>query len=988
MTVTILNSIKAVVIFMGICAENFATGRNVGRIQSTELTEELCRMAEDEALSMGLKFQRSMDLPLTIEVQRASSFGQQDPVEHNKFHSSWTVSTLDPSSANQPLSPDKATSVLQSISGLSSYCAPASVSRWTTCCSHELELSLLRRTVEELQEGLSNHLARGMTEISAMRTAKRDQIFQALELFGVELNKTLCGSRSRSRPSTPSNCTQLFADISPKFRLMVEQFMVGQSDVTLDISIPIDNLVMQLLIDASCQPDPSTSGTTLEAFNEEIRCHKYCQARLNLILDSMMSNAEHPLLAEPMNRYDFRMRRRRRRKVDLGKLDSKPGDLDQYKLLYSPELLITIRLNRLLMQSLEVAVVLMEGLKEFNAAQGTCAYKLMRMHHCALCAGKTLTRPCPELCLSTLSNCLKPLSQLDAPWNRFIDAIKLVAQTFLQKPQLGLMVQFKQLPKRLIGYFRHLLKTHKHWLQPQCSGTTKLLDLFEMGGPISYEEEAPSSSEMNILRSHQAIMKEMVTKMEQLSNIWSSASSAICTESPHLVPTSKMPDQCWNGTAQARFTPSACEFCDTSESVDPSWRRSPDHPRVVDSWGASNDADNHGRKQRTSSLVENQQQFAANPFGYPGPVRFPQAIHESATEHELSTHRANEILVRASRDLQWSTESLLNEIQTYYTIKHRLFQTNSEQPSSAITGNANNGQTETWIQLPKTEWDKNSATQYAPSKLSGTSADADDMSNSLGMLAYGSMLGWNSYGAQHQMSPGIPSVKQNTGRGLTVETMTRGQYNSPNASSTPRKPIINVYANSNNSGPLEGPVDEGSGLSIGWPLYNWPKLPPTGNESSKPLPVEPNTGTVSIPQESNFEGSGGFPGVQSGLQVDYADYPHLNTFHNFLNPNQLSQDNSPTNINSQGGLSDDEDSIDPNEQPSGSERGVTWMSKLNATSSGQDSYSDKISPTIADNSKKESKSKSDKGLGNRFRWTDRCCAIHLISITVILIGRV
>ncbi|OON17863.1 hypothetical protein X801_06293, partial [Opisthorchis viverrini] len=207
----------------------------------------------------------------TVEVQRASSFGQQDPAERNKFHSSWTVSTLDPSSIDQPQSSDKATSGVQSVSGLSSFCAPPSATRWTTCCSHELELSLLRRTVDELQEGLSNHFARGMTEISAMRTAKRDQIFQALELFGVELNKTLCGQRNRHRSSTPSNCTQLFADISPKFRLMVEQFMVGQSDVTLDISIPIDNLVMQLLIDASCQADPSTSGTTLEAFNEEIR---------------------------------------------------------------------------------------------------------------------------------------------------------------------------------------------------------------------------------------------------------------------------------------------------------------------------------------------------------------------------------------------------------------------------------------------------------------------------------------------------------------------------------------------------------------------------------------------------------------------------------------------------------------------------------------------------------------------------------------------
>lgn len=43
----------------------------------------------------------------------------------------------------------------------------------------------------------------------------------------------------------------------------------------------------------------------------------------------------------------------------------------------------------------------------------------MRMHHCALCAGETLIRPCPELCSTVVTSCLQPLGELHGPWKRF-----------------------------------------------------------------------------------------------------------------------------------------------------------------------------------------------------------------------------------------------------------------------------------------------------------------------------------------------------------------------------------------------------------------------------------------------------------------------------------------------------------------------------------------------------------------------------------------
>ncbi|KAF8568063.1 hypothetical protein P879_04629 [Paragonimus westermani] len=400
-----------------------------------------------------------------------------------------------------------------------SLCQPlnqADLSSRKTCCTLEMEWALLDLTVKQLQQSLSAYLARWSAQVSELRHALRDHIFRTLEVFHMELNRTLCGTLDPRHKV--SSCTQISSELFPKFRLMIEQFLIGQGDANLDISIPIDNLIMQLLIDASCQSKRLLADSTMEDFDGEFKCHKYCQARLNLILDSLMTNSEQALLSESQQFGEptaQRLSESRRQGTHM--FDSSPDrllDVSQYKSLYTPELLFAIRLNRILMHSLEVVETLIEGLREYNMAQGTCAYKLMRMQYCSLCAGLDLTRPCHELCLTILSGCLKPLSELHLSWKRLTDALKTVTKTFLDKPQLNLIVQLRQVPGRLVTYYKHLLKTNAAWLQPQCSGTQKLLDLFESVDPIkSKASETPSSTDVNTLKNYRELLTRIHRKV-------------------------------------------------------------------------------------------------------------------------------------------------------------------------------------------------------------------------------------------------------------------------------------------------------------------------------------------------------------------------------------------------------------------------------------------------------------------------------------------
>ncbi|KAF7231816.1 hypothetical protein EG68_07203 [Paragonimus skrjabini miyazakii] len=590
------------------------------------------------------------------------------------------------------------------------------------------------------------------------------------------------------------------------------------------------------------------------------RCHKYCQARLNLILDSLMTNSEQALLSESEHfrgsisqrlRESRRVHRRGTRMFDSGPdTHDRLLDVSQYKSLYSPELLFAIRLNRILMHSLEVAETLIEGLREYNMAQGTCAYKLMRMQYCSLCAGLDLTRPCPELCLTILSGCLKPLSELHLSWKRLTDALKTVTKTFLDKPQLNLIVQLRQLPGRLVTYYKHLLKTHTAW-------------------------------------------------MEQLTVIWIRASSAICAESPHLIPSSKQPDRCWNGTTRGRFSFDRCDFCDTpntsSNSLDFKMHALPIEELVTP-----------GRRQRTSQFAVgadtaafHRRKIPAEPFTYSAYLFTSQNRYTpEQQEKETATRRANEVLVQASRDLQWSSDSLLGELKAYKSIQRRFQEPISDKGSSQST----NERTESWIQIPS----ENSR----PDITTHSNSDQEEVSNSLGLLAYGSMLGWNVPGVVARVSDHTRFEQADSTMRMSVHDQHRHRSSTKNSSTVHQRSNMSSQRSDGLAVAVSDPSEMSSGLQPSWPLIDWPNpatIPgltaqvssPTASSKQNPNAASGRDGTNRRPatqsqsspssdkaQDSSYEGSGFFrtPGSLPAF-MEYADYPHLNTLHNLLQPN-------------------------------------------------------------------------------------------------------
>ena len=126
--------------------------------------------------------------------------------------------------------------------------------------------------------------------------------------------------------------------------------------------------------------------------------------------------------------------------------------------------------------------------------------------------------------------------------------------------------------------------------------------------------------------------------------------------------------------------------------------------------------------------------------------------------------------------------------------------------------------------------------------------------------------------------------------------------------------------------------------------------------------------------EPSYEGSA-YPGIHPELQVDYADYPHLNNFQQNLNPNQGGPVNSISN-NKDGAMPDDEDSLHSGLQnvfPQPNEN--KWMTNLNASVPRDKTidYEKKTGPSLT----------KRKGTASQLRWTDQYCVFILLSFTVI-----
>ncbi|CAH8823557.1 unnamed protein product [Trichobilharzia szidati] len=829
---------------------------------------------------------------------------------------------------------------------------PDSVLPQQTCCTFQMELGLLQRTTEELHQSLSNYLGRWHKELLSLRTALRDEVIQSLETLKITLNQTLCSYEllkpvkefAQAISSNRSwSCWQHTVELISKLRLVLEQSFITQDDIILDLMFPIDNFLMQSLLETSCQTHiTDTKNIQAEELDEKIKCHEYCQARLNLIFDSLTGHSDLPSLTRKSRNLlvnnnnnnnkaskntlsrqskssqvnkdedeytmgnEIRTLRRRNTKSQYTTPTTTTNknnknnnnnnndsnqivDAEQFRLLYRPELVFTFRLNRKLIQSLELGESLIDGLKNFNIAQGTCMRKLMRMHHCALCAGETLSRPCPGLCLRILLNCLKPLNQLNPHWHRFTETIKGVAEMLLEKPHLRLEYQLKDFPERLVNYYYQLLNTYHNWLQPQCSGIVKLYGVFSLikNNLKSVQQRTSRKTEEHYLKNYKKVFEQIKTTMDDVTNIWSRSGVALCLESPYLALTNGRHDQCWNGTAISSFNEEKCTFCqqETKDSV-----VTQSHYTTTNNKNEKSTVPSSSRRQRTSfipssdskqtSTSETDDLLSASIASTNYLLNNPSWNSPLQHDKELAFRRANEILVRASRDLEWSVKTLLAETNFYNSLS-----------STKSFSNGNEDVNRAGVQIPISEKNRSAGSrQYDFNRKSANSQS--DMTNSFGALAYGSILGWNA-----------PEEEGDEERRRLVTNTRSRSPSSFDSSSKPVRMSMNQEKSNNKkknstdktqtSKVLERNPNVGSGFIPGWPLYAWTPINSPAKDNPYEKPVESN-----FPQqEINYDGSGFHNPKDSIPPSGEYDYPQMFPFVNMNSQGVVNTPNSRSNEN-------------------------------------------------------------------------------------------
>ncbi|XP_048866981.1 glypican-5b isoform X2 [Brienomyrus brachyistius] len=90
---------------------------------------------------------------------------------------------------------------------------------------------------------------------------------------------------------------------------------------------------------------------------------------------------------------------------------------------------LAAELERALRAGRALSRALAAGAEALNATESAvlsreCGRALVRMQYCPHCRGLTLVRPCAGYCLNVMRGCLAGLSELDAPWRRYVAVLE------------------------------------------------------------------------------------------------------------------------------------------------------------------------------------------------------------------------------------------------------------------------------------------------------------------------------------------------------------------------------------------------------------------------------------------------------------------------------------------------------------------------------------------------------------------------------------
>ncbi|KAF7259918.1 hypothetical protein EG68_05130 [Paragonimus skrjabini miyazakii] len=147
-------------------------GRHMDIFYNQILTPEMCKVSNDEALSMGLQFSRAEKLPINMDSNWFDGATFTPSISSSETLTSKTPLWSTHLSSQETLSRNSHPYHIYSL------CHPLNqtdLSSRKTCCTMEMELALLDQTTKQLQDSLSTYLARWSAQVSELRHALRGE---------------------------------------------------------------------------------------------------------------------------------------------------------------------------------------------------------------------------------------------------------------------------------------------------------------------------------------------------------------------------------------------------------------------------------------------------------------------------------------------------------------------------------------------------------------------------------------------------------------------------------------------------------------------------------------------------------------------------------------------------------------------------------------------------------------------------------------------
>lgn len=245
---------------------------------------------------------------------------------------------------------------------------------------------------------------------------------------------------------------------------------------------------------------------------------------------------------------------------------------------------------RTFVQGLAVGRDVLANIKEMGPSD-SCVKAIVRMTYCPHCRGLTSTKPCSFYCLNTMKGCLANHAELNADWNKYIEALTKLGErldgpfnieSVVAPIDVDISNAIMNMQETAVVFTEEVIK--------QCGDISQLRKMHsppmarakrEAQGPQAATSQGPAGGYTSRRQQHtfdmrrrqqgtdrrkssksrdcsksgnclDKLVRDLKDKLKPAKNFWTNLPYMACQEEA-LAADATVQDDCWNGTDRARY---------------------------------------------------------------------------------------------------------------------------------------------------------------------------------------------------------------------------------------------------------------------------------------------------------------------------------------------------------------------------------------------------------------------------------------------------